>query len=156
MTIFEEARALYGTIRLCGTTQEELSQKLGVSQSYIANKLRLLRYPVALQDMITDGGLSERHARTILRLPDEAMQKNAINRAIRDSLTVQETETMVDRMLAGAEAAKEKDTRGAVIRLVSQSILEGIGVLQAAGIRSQKILQEDERNILLTFSVSKM
>ena len=44
MNMFEEARAVYGILRISGTTQEEAAKKLGVSQSYIANKLRLLKF----------------------------------------------------------------------------------------------------------------
>ena len=50
MNMFEEARALYGTIKMCGVTQEEIAKKLSVSQSYVANKLRLLKFSARMQE----------------------------------------------------------------------------------------------------------
>ena len=58
MNMFEEARAVYGILRISGTTQEEAAKKLGVSQSYIANKLRLLKFSQPMQDLIVDSLLT--------------------------------------------------------------------------------------------------
>ena len=48
MEMFDEARAMSGTLKLCNITQKELADRMGVSQSYVANKLRLLRLDTVL------------------------------------------------------------------------------------------------------------
>ena len=61
MNMFDEARSMHGMIQMCKMTQSELAQKLGVSQSYVANKLRLLKFGEEMQKKITDSAISERH-----------------------------------------------------------------------------------------------
>ena len=66
MDMFDEARAIKSTMQLCHLTQSELARQLGVSQSYVANKLRLLKLPEKVRRQILDCGLCERHARLLL------------------------------------------------------------------------------------------
>ena len=68
MNMFEEAKAIESMLAARGITQATLASILGVSQPYIANKLRLLHFPDNIREMIVSAGLSERHARTLLRL----------------------------------------------------------------------------------------
>ena len=96
MNMFEEARAMSGTLRLCGLTQAELGERLGVSQSCVANKLRLLCYTEKEEREILRLGLSERHARAILRLDTPEERLSLIEKVDRMSLTVRETEALVD------------------------------------------------------------
>ncbi len=96
--MFDEARSLLGTMKMCRVSQSELAKRLGVSQGYVANKLRLLSYGEALQQRILDGGLTERHARAVLRLTDEKDRECAIEKIIREGLTVRESEALVDLM----------------------------------------------------------
>ena len=96
MNMFDEARSLRGMIEMCGMTQSELARKLGVSQSYIANKLRLLKFDGDMQKRIADSHLTERHARALLRLEDKLTLRGAFEKISRDSLTVAETEALVD------------------------------------------------------------
>lgn len=99
MNVFEEARALQGTMKMVNMTQEELAQRLGVSQSYVANKLRLLRLPTDVQNEIVARGLSERHARALLRLCETELLHDVLVRVAEDGLTVSETEALVDAVL---------------------------------------------------------
>ena len=68
MDMFDEARAIRSTMELCHLTQGELARQLGVSQSYVANKLRLLKFSQKMTEKIRSSGISERHARALLRL----------------------------------------------------------------------------------------
>ena len=70
MNMFEEARTISGMIQMLGMTQSEVAKKLGTSQSYVGNKVRLLNLSEGIQKKILDLGLSERHARALLRLDD--------------------------------------------------------------------------------------
>lgn len=97
---FEEAEGYGNLIREHGLTQEELAQKLSKNQSTIANKLRILRLPFAIKELIIEGGLSERHARALLRLHNETAQRELCERIIKDGLSVKVTEELVEQKLS--------------------------------------------------------
>ena len=96
MNMFDEAGALQTMIAMCNTTQSEIAKKMGVSQSYVANKLRLLRFSDTARRAIVDCGLTERHARTLLRIDKEEVLLGAISKAAERKMTVAECEAMVD------------------------------------------------------------
>ena len=96
MNMFEEARAMSGTLELCKITQKELADRMGVSQSYVANKLRLLDLSLHIQRLIIKHEISERHARSLLRLDNEDDRLEVIEKVIARDLTVRECEALVD------------------------------------------------------------
>ena len=96
MDMFDEARAISGTLELCSLTQDGLARQMGVSQSYIANKLRLLNLSDTVQKRVRASGLSERHARALLRLDDEKNQLSVLDKVVSGALTVRECEALVD------------------------------------------------------------
>ena len=99
MDMFDEARAIQSTMKLCHLTQSELASRLGVSQSYVANKLRLLSFSGKMAEKIKSSGISERHARSLLRLSDEAEAERILCEVSERSLTVRECEELVDAAL---------------------------------------------------------
>ena len=105
MNMFDEARAVYGVIKMQNITQKEMARQLGVSQSYVANKLRLLQLGEATEKRITDSGLTERHARALLRLSSESEREAALSRILERKLNVAESEALID-MLKDTEAPK--------------------------------------------------
>ncbi|MBQ7344416.1 MAG: helix-turn-helix domain-containing protein [Clostridia bacterium] len=96
MDMFEEARAMSGTMELCKITQKELAERMGVSQSYVANKLRLLSLSPHMERLIIKHGISERHARALLRLESENDRLDVLEKVITRELTVRECEALVD------------------------------------------------------------
>ena len=118
MEMFEEARAMSGTLKLCNITQKELAERMGVSQSYVANKLRLLSFSPYLEKLITKYEISERHARAILRLESEEDRLEILEKVISRNLTVRECEALVDLkvdsyapvMIERAEATEKIET----------------------------------------------
>ena len=78
MNMFEEARSIKGMMEMLKITQEEMAKKLGVSQSYIANKIRLLKLGEEAERIVLDGRLTERHARCVLRLDDPEERSSAL------------------------------------------------------------------------------
>ena len=96
MNMFEEARTISGMIQMLGMTQSEVAKKLGTSQSYVGNKVRLLNLSEGIQKKILDLGLSERHARALLRLDDEAVIEECIEKIAKMKMTVQECEALVE------------------------------------------------------------
>ncbi len=98
MDMFDEAHAILGTMNLCKITQSALARQLGVSQSYVANKLRLLDYSPELIQKIRGLGITERHARAILRLPKEE-REGMIDEVATRRLSVRECEALIDRIV---------------------------------------------------------
>ena len=96
---FDTARGIKEVIRLWGCTQAEAARRLGLSQPALANKLRLLTLTPEQQDLCTANHLSERHARAVLRLP-ENRRTAALDKIARDKLSVRQTDKLVDSMLA--------------------------------------------------------
>lgn len=98
LSVIEEAQS-YKKLMDRGFTQEEIASKLGVSQSSIANKMRLLNLPKDVQNALLYNKISERHARSLLSLPDADMQRNLLNRIITEKLTVKQTEEEISAIL---------------------------------------------------------
>jgi ParB family chromosome partitioning protein len=103
MNMFEEAASIAGMIKMMGLTQSEMAEKLGVSQSYVANKIRLMKHTEEHKKRIIELGLSERHARALLRLEDENTRDIALNKIGERGFNVAETEALIDLLY-------EKDT----------------------------------------------
>lgn len=98
LSVIEEAQS-YKKLMDRGFTQEEIASKLGVSQSSIANKMRLLNLPKDVQNALLYNKISERHARSLLSLPDADMQRNLLNKIISEKLTVKQTEEEISAIL---------------------------------------------------------
>ena len=136
MNIFDEARAIDAMLRARAITQKTLAKILGVSQPYIANKLRLLALGEEMQEKILESGVSERHARTLLRLPEE-MRGEGLRKIVEGKMSVAQAEIMTDCMLEEA---------------LSASSPKGINTAERIG-RFEKILESSIANLRL-FGIS--
>ena len=94
----EEALSYKRVIDLGYSTQQQLAEKLGKSQSYIANKIRLLKLSDKVQDALMSNKISERHARSILRIDSIQKQNEILDRIIAERLTVRRTDEEIDKM----------------------------------------------------------
>lgn len=97
---FEEAEAYLSLMKEHGLTQEELARRLGKNQSTIANKMRILKLPCSVKELILAYKLTERHARALLRLHNEDAQLKLIKDITQKSLSVKSTEEQVERILS--------------------------------------------------------
>ncbi|MDD4075568.1 MAG: nucleoid occlusion protein [Eubacteriales bacterium] len=95
----EEAQCYETLLKTYNMTQEALAERLGKSQSAIANKLRLLKLAQPVKDAMQTANLTERHARALLKLRNEEEQLAVIKRIGDKSLSVKETEKLVDKTL---------------------------------------------------------
>ena len=102
LTVIEEAQSFKKLIDR-GFTQEEIATKLGISQSSIANKIRLLNLPRKVQDALLYNKISERHARSLLSLDNTEMQLDLLDKIIKDKLTVKQTEDEISKILNKTE-----------------------------------------------------
>jgi ParB family chromosome partitioning protein len=104
----EEAKGYASLIEDHDFTQEELAMKLGKSQSTIANKLRILKLSNEVKDVLIRERLTERHARALLKLPDDESRMEAVKQVIDNKLNVRDTEEVIDIFI---QAANEKQIK---------------------------------------------
>ena len=138
MNMFEEARALRGMLDMCSLTQSEIAKKIGVSQSYVANKLRLLGFSEKQQKAILDSNLTERHARVLLKIKDEGLRESAIEKITKMKLSVAASEVLIDNMLLDSLARPAYQLSDSEqIRRVERLVEEAIKSLAVFGIKAE-------------------
>ena len=151
----EEAAALADYLRFSGVTQEKLAEQLGRSPSAIANKLRLLRLSPACHKILLDAGLTERHARCLLRLEDEEARLSAARHMAKRQLTVAQAERYVQSRLDGTP----EDGRPAFIlkdvRLFLNSLERNLELVRASGLDIKSGRVDTEDAILITIRIPK-
>ncbi len=156
MNMFDKARSLKGTLEMCGITQGEMARRLGVSQSYIANKLRLLNYGESMQKKILDFGLSERHARALLRLRDEEAREAALEKICREKMNVAECEALVDLLHCGtAPTTVGRAERLKRIDAFQNTLRESLEVLSALGVEARKRTSYYGNKTYITISIEE-
>lgn len=157
--MFEEARGVSRLIRRYGLTQQEAAVKLGKTQSTIANKLRLLRLTYEEQEWIENAGLSERHARALLKLGDEGARREALSKIISESLNVQQSENLINLMLnSSPKNNKKQGTSKAVIkdvRIFVNTINKAVDTMRLAGIDAKSEKTENNNFIEYTIQIPK-
>ena len=104
----EEAEGYQTLIRDFDMSQEQVAERVGKSRPAVANALRLLNLQGELRDMVIEGKLSAGHARALLGLPTEKLQKSAAQKILSLQLSVRQTESMCKKMLADLKAEEEK------------------------------------------------
>ena len=157
--MFEEARGISRLIRRYGLTQQEAAVKLGKTQSTIANKLRLLRLTYEEQEWIENAGLSERHARALLKLGDECARREALSKIISENLNVQQSENLISLMLnSSPKNDKKQGFSKAVIkdvRIFVNTINKAIDTMRLAGIDAQSDKTDTDNFIEYTIRIPK-
>ncbi len=148
----EEATGISRLIRIQGISQEQAARMLGKSQSAIANKLRLLRHSPEVLETIRESGLTERHARALLRLKTEEEKLEAVAVIAANAMSVAKTEQYIDSLLRGEpKQAAPRVSLGGFLSNLSHSLTR----IQSAGIRAVSERKETESEIVLTITIPK-
>lgn len=153
LDFIEEAQGLSRLMEICHLSQEQAAQRVGKSQPAVANKLRLLRHSPAVLDAIRAGGLTERHARALLKLPQEEDKLAAIQEIVQQSMTVSQAERYIASLLSAPppkSAAKAPDIRGFLRALVQE-----LAQIQQSGVAAVSRQEETDREITLTITIPK-
>ena len=161
LDFFEEAYGFKRLIDQYGLTQEEAARKVGKTQSAVANKLRLLRLSQQNMELIRSAGLTERHARCLLRLDNEQDRISATNYIIEHDLNVSRSEQYIDQLL---QEKKEEQTPAAqqerkVVRLIKDvrfflnTLNRAVGVMVDSGIGATVEQQESDDGLTLTINI---
>lgn len=149
LNFIEEAEGFRNLLEDYGFTQEELASKVGKSQSTIANKIRLLRLPQPLQLFIIEQGLSERHARAVLRLESAKDQEAVIKKVAKEGLTVAKTEELVEQFLRKHDKEAKNAQREARrlvkdVRIFTNTIKNAVDVMNKSGLKTEYIIEEND------------
>lgn len=161
LTAIEEALAYEQLLQLHALTQEALAQRLGKSQSTIANKLRLLKLPQFVQDAILQRQLTERHARALIAVKDEVLQRQLITATMEHDWNVRELEEQIKQILAPVEeepAKKTKPRRKAIskdVRIALNTIKQSLTMVTKSGITLKTEEEDTEEYYQITVKIPK-
>ena len=150
LDFIEEAQGISRLISLWSMSQEQVARTIGKSQSAVANKLRILRHSPQVLDALRAGGLTERHARALLKLPTEQQKLQAIAHITDRGLGVAATERHIAQMLEQGSAARKPNV-GAFLNTLSQSLAR----IQLSGVPAVSERRETESQIVLTITIPK-
>lgn len=157
LDFIEEAEGLAHLMETYGLSQEQAARRVGKSQSAVANKLRLLRLSPEILRRLRENRLTERHARALLRLPNEAEQLRVLELIVQGTWTVAKTEQYIDS-LAAAPAPRRRELGSFQLRDVRvffNSVDHQISLIRAAGIDAGSERSETDTEIILTIRVPK-
>lgn len=147
LNFLEEAQAYDRLLNEFNLTQRELAEKVGRSQANIANKLRLLRLPEEIKNIISREMISERHARALLLLPRSDLQAHVLREVIERNLTVRETERLVDKVMRENASAKRGARIKSVVRdvrIFMNAFRQAAAALVSAGIDAEIVENEHD------------
>jgi len=154
----EEAAAIAQLIAAYGLSQEQAAEKLGKSQSAVANKLRLLRLSPDCTRLLREKGLSERHARALLRLADEEDRLQALRTIIARGYNVAQSEAYIERLIKVKQKTPPPRVPTYIIkdvRIFLNTIRRSVDVMQRAGVQADVRREDTEDGILLTIRIPK-
>lgn len=155
---WEEAQAIARLISRYELSQEEAARRLGRAQPTVANKLRLLRLPEDVRALLRENGLTERHARALLRLQDPEVQRRAAGDMVRRGMNVAQAEAYVEKLLQSAQVTPPRGRSTYIIkdvRLFLNSVDRGLHLMRQAGVDAGWNRQDTDREILLTIRIPK-
>lgn len=158
LNYIEEAEAYYNLIQDHSYTQEQLAFTIGKKQSTIANKLRLLKLSVVVRKVLLENKLTERHARALLKLPNEELQLKIIEIVISKKLNVKQTEDLIEKellKLSSQEVAADGKKRIKGIFTPKVYINTIRQVFDKYGISAQYSSKELDESIQVTITIPK-
>lgn len=132
LNFFEQALAIKLLIDQLGLTQQQAGEKLALSQSAIANKLKLLQLDKAQMDIILKNNLTERHARAVMRLEKEKRQK-ALEYIAENKLNVAQTDSYIERLLTPKKVKGRTIIHIKDIRIFTNTITKAVNIIKTAG-----------------------
>lgn len=151
LDFIEEAEGIARLLSDWSMRQEEAARLLGKSQSAIANKLRLLKHSDPVLDALRASGLTERHGRALLKLPNEELKLSAIREITRQNMTVARTERYIESLLAAPAPDTPRANVGAFLNNLTQSLQK----IQLSGIPAVSERRETESQIVVTITIPK-
>ncbi len=142
LNFIEEAEGYNNLILDHGFTQQEIAEKMGKSQSTIANKIRLLKLPDDVKRSLLENDLTERHGRALLKLSDDDLKNKILAKVIKDELNVSRTEALVDGILEDLTKIEEKQSKQNIknlinIRIYINTIKKAFSAIKETGVDAE-------------------
>jgi len=151
LDFIEEARGIRLLMTQWNINQEQVARMLGKSQSAVANKLRLLQHSEPILQAIREAGLTERHARALLKLPTDFQKRQVLEAILRHGMSVARTEQYIDQLLRAQETLPPK----ADVRSFLNNLTQSLSRIQSSGIGAISERRETEHQIVLTITIPK-
>lgn len=162
LNMFEQAQAIYQLMQVHCLTQEKIAAQLSCSQSYVANKLRLLRIQSDDRDEILAAGLTERHVRALLRIKDADRRRSVMHSMIRRSMNVATAEEYVDKLIEAEKAEKnESSPKGSSriiikdVRILYNTIDKAVETVRLSGINVETLKRESACDTEIVIRIPK-
>ena len=137
LSAVEEAEAYKKLLEIGGTTQNELAKSLGKSQSFIANKLRLLKLAPKVINRLREGKITERHARAVLSLKEDDQEK-LIEQVISQKLNVKQTEARVKQKIGPEKVKAQSFQFSKDLTQARDEVGKSIQAIEQSGIRVEQ------------------
>lgn len=152
---FEEAAAIEKLMKDFSLSQDEVARRLGKAPSTISNKLRLLTLPSEAKQVIIENGLSERHARALLKLKEDEFMP-VLNKVVEKKLNITQTETLVEDTLQNRDAPKRNTKRMfSDVKIFLNTINHAIDTMQKAGIKADIKRKDNGDNYVYQIEIPK-
>ena len=157
LNFLDEALAYYSIMNKFNLNQTEMAEKVGKSQGTIANKLRILKLPEEILALIRKYGLSERHARALLKVENNEKQKEFIKEVKEKELSVRGLNRKIDKHLIdmGNTSSKNVKTYYADMRLLKNTLNSAIDQIKKAGIEIEVNKEDEEDYIRYNIKIPK-
>jgi ParB family transcriptional regulator, chromosome partitioning protein len=158
LTSIEEASAYERLLKLHELTQGGLAERLGKSQSTVANKLRLLQLSEKVKEALLNRDISERHARALLRVKEDDVQQELLDKIILESWSVKETEAAVDKLQQQAAPSPKKRKQKSYsrdTRLALNTIRRSVDMVNDSGLKIDTAEEEHEEYYQFTIRIPK-
>ncbi len=155
----EEAEGYETLVNTFHLTQEAMAIRVGKKQSTIANKLRLLKLPASVREVLHESELTERHARVLLKLETEEAQKTILKKVLKDHLNVKQTEALVEKYLKEEGKENKKKPRVIIVndvRIYLNSIREVMETVKRSGIPSSMEQDMDGDDVVVTLRIKNV
>lgn len=154
LSAIEEAKGYVEIMRQSGLTQEQMAEKVGKSQSAIANKIRLLNLPVEIQEGVIEQRITERHARALLSV-DPSRQKAVYRQILKKGWNVAETEQYISAMNQPARVHKRQKTKGFTrnTQLAINSVNQCVQMIHKLGIACEVEQKQTEKEVCMVVHI---
>lgn len=150
---FEQARGIKEVIALWGCTQEEAARRLGIAQPTLNNKLRLLALTAQQQEYCVAHGLTERHARAVLRLPAEQQRTQALEQFVKQSMNARQADAYVERLLTDKPRHRHAIPMVRDVRIFVNTINRAVRLMVDAGVPASTKRTEGEGYVEYTVHI---
>src|SRR5699024_12687581 len=159
LSVIEKGKAYVHIISIHSITQEAIAQRLGKSQSTVANRIRLLSLTEEIQEGLMEKKLTEPHARALMKLKDETLQIEYYNKTIDEQWTVRELEDKVNAWLGKKQAPKKQRKKPKFVskdvRIATNTIKRSLKMIADTGIKVESEEEDQDDYYQITIRVKK-